>query len=414
MIAIRIHRPRPAVCLLLLCTAAAAFAQSDLERAAALVEQLEASIASEQAQHGVRSEALIPLFTQLGHLYRDLGHIGRAAAAFEEARSAVRANVGLSSLDEAPLLRELMHIAEGLGDVKAAWEVEHRLLALADAHPEDLRAADVYRAMGDKRLDLLSKYFAGDFPPQLVLGCYYHGTLAGDVESGDPNCTAGSRGRLVRAVFAEAWRYYTAAADALAANELYSSAELRDLEMRIVGSSYAVGAYSVGRQHLERLLAYEVANDQPSSAGLNALVQLADWDIVTNAKTDSRDLWSSALETYEQVYAKLRRDGADSRSIDALFSPEVPIVVPAFQPNPFMACQTSITSSHIDIAFEITKYGRSRRVEVLNTTTAVPRDVAKSLVAQISNSLFRPRIIDGRIASAAPVTLRCYQPVDSQ
>ncbi len=403
MLRIKRYAPIAAVYLLLLATPVEAVAQDDLEHAAGIEEQIHESIASEQTAHGAHSTALIPLFTELGHLYRELGHEQRAAAAFEEARGVVRANHGFSSLDEAPLLAELIRIEEGLGEAQEAWDREHELLALARAHPEDVRAADIYREMGDKRLDLLNRYLAGEFPPQLALGCYYHSSLSpADLIWVDHNCSSGSRSELIDGVMTEAWRYWSAAIKTLADHRLYSSPELRDLEMRIVRSSYALGAYSVGRRSLVRLLAYDAASDVPSLAQVDSLLQLADWDIVSRVFSDSE------LDTYEQAYAKLRRDGVDAKSMHALFAPDVPIVLPTFQPNPLMSSWTPDSTGHIDVAFEVTSYGRAKHVKILDSTTNASREAERALVQQIERSVFRPRLVDGQVADAAPVVLRYY------
>jgi hypothetical protein len=402
------HGPRAAFCLLMLAAPVAFCAQPDLGRTATVEEQIHDRIAAEQAQEGAHSAALIPLFTELGQLYRDLGHEDRAAAAFEAARGVVRANRGFSSLDEAPLLEELIRIEEHLGYAENAWEREQELLALADAHPDDLRAADIYRLIGDKRFELLNRYLAGEFPPQLVLGCYYDRYPSAFGPNGEHNCAAGSRRALINALTTEAWRYYFAAIKTLSVNQLYSSPELRDLETRIVHSSYERGAYSFGRRSLERLLTYDVARAEPLLTRVGSLLEITDWDIVMMRRTGSRFALAQAHNTYEQAYARLGSEGVDPQSIEAMFSPDVPVVLPTFLPNPLLSQQMPDTTGHIDVAFEITKYGRARRVKVLDSTTNAPRQAKSALVRQISSSVFRPRLVDGQVADAAPVVLRYY------
>jgi tetratricopeptide (TPR) repeat protein len=408
MTCIELQAPRAAFCLLMLFAPVAVLAEPNLnlDQAADIEQQLHDSITTQQAANGPHSEALIPLFAELGHLYRELGQGARAAAAIEEARGVVRANLGLSSLEEAPLIEELIRVEESLGYEEDVWRREQDLLALADAHPDDLRAADIYRELGDRRLQLLSRYFAGEFPLELVLGCYYHRSPF-QLDPADRNCTAGSRSALIGAVMAEVWQYYSAAAKTLADHQLYSSAELRNLEMRIVRSAYALGAYFVGRRSLKRLAVYDVADDAPSLARVDSLLDVADWDMIA-VHGGSRFRWGAALDTYEQAYAKLRSDGVDAGSIKALFAPDVPVVLPTFLPNPLVTQRTSDTTGHIDVTFEVTRYGRARRVEIVDSTTDASRQAERELVHQISRSVFRPRVIDGQVADAAPVAFRYY------
>ena len=85
-----------------------------------------------------------------------------------------RANYGLRTLDQAPLIRQWIKNAETMGNFKMAWDLEQALLALAHRNPNDLRAVPILREIGDKRLDLLERYVKGEeFPPQIILGCYY-------------------------------------------------------------------------------------------------------------------------------------------------------------------------------------------------------------------------------------------------
>jgi hypothetical protein len=330
-------------------------------------------------------------------------------AAYEEARGVVRANHGLSSLEEAPLLEEIIRIEEAQGLVQEPWRHDHELLELANAHRDDLRAVDIYRLLGDKRLALLDRYLAGEFPPQLVLGCYYHRARV-ELTSlhSEQNCSAGSRGALVRAVTFEALRYYAAAVETLTMNQQYSSAELHELEQRLVSGTYDIGAFSFGRRSLQRLLSYDVANGEPSLTRVDSLLRIADWDIVRTQMRHDRTTWDSAVDTYEQVYAKLRKDGVDEESIRHFFAPDVPVVLPTFRPNPLVSARTSSARGHIDVAFEVTKFGRARRVEILDSTENASRDAERDLVQQISRSVFRPRVVDGRVADAARVEVRYY------
>ena len=103
----------------------------------------------------------------------------------------------------------------------------------------------------------------------------------------------------------------------------------------------------------------------------------------------------------------LEQAGVSVASIDELFAPPTPVILPAFEPNPLLRDEARPTTGHIDVAFEITKYGRPRAVEIVdaaNATTAAKRD----LLALIRNNRFRPRLTDGQFADAAPVRVRYY------
>jgi hypothetical protein len=86
----------------------------------------------------------------------------------------------------------------------------------------------------------------------------------------------------------------------------------------------------------------------------------------------------------------------------------VPVAPPTFRPNTLATQLTADTTGQIDVAFEITRFGRAKHVEVLESTTHASREAEKALVHEISRAVFRPRIVDAHVADAAPVVLRYY------
>jgi hypothetical protein len=151
----------------------------------------------------------------------------------------------------------------------------------------------------------------------------------------------------------------------------------------------------LGRLSLQRLLAYEIATAAPLRDQVEAFVRIGDWE--------GRE---RALERYERAIEMLEEAGAQTL-IDELFAPKTPIVLPTFVPNPLITDSTASTG-YIDAAFEITDYGKSRRVEILDTTTNATNDEKARLVQLIQNSRFRPRLTDGEFARASRVVLRYY------
>jgi hypothetical protein len=353
-----------------------------------------------RAQGGPYSKDLIDPLTILAEVYQESGNHDLAAAVTEQAMQVIRANYGLRSLDQAPLIRERLRNEEARGNAAEAWDLEQALLTLARANPADLRAAAIFGEIGDKRMDLLRRYNAGELPPQVELGCYHEEPRQLIYEKYSPGtCTSGSRRVAARAMLADAQRNYLAAIGVLVRTGQYSSAELRDLELDLIRSTYRDGGhYQTGRQSLRRLIAYDVASAEPLVSRANTLVQIADWDLLY----ERRPL---ALDTYESTYDFLRREGVEPAAIDALFSPEIPVVLPAFQANPLA---TSPSDEHIDVAFDITRYGTSGRVKVLDKTMNVTDEAEKRLVQLIERRRFRPRVVDEEFPRSTPVVVRYY------
>jgi len=203
----------------------------------------------------------------------------------------------------------------------------------------------------------------------------------------------------------EPWRSRMAPVAELADWELPDPTASRLLESDASGNVVTrhlrlMDPYHRGRQSLRRLYAYGAASSGSSLSQADAFVQIADWDLLYSHN-------GQAVASYEVAHAMLERAGAPSASIEQLFAPPTPIVLPAFQPNPLARDAARDPTGHIDVAFEITKYGRGRAVEFLDAANA-PENAKQRLLNLIRSNRFRPRLMDGEFADAAPVRMRYY------
>ena len=371
-------------------------------RQAEIVER----IREEQGRNGVYSAALVEPLTALSFLYQESSDHDLAIAAIKRALQVQRANYGLRALEQAPLIMQWIKHAETMRNFTTAWDLEQALLALAYRNPDDLRSVPILREIGDKRMDFLGRYIKGEYLPQIVLGCYYDPVESDDLANEPRDCYAGSRRVAIQAILSEAQRYYSDAIAVMQRNELYSSDELRDLEMELVRTSYLHGRNpAVGKQSLRRLVAYDVANAAPRETRIESLVQMADWDLIFANGRHEND---AVLATYEAAYRELERTGTSQASIEETFSPKTPVVLPAFLPNPLASEQTAESQGYIDVAFEISKYGKSDRIEIIDSTNNAPSVAKKNLVRMIARSTFRPRLTAGRVAEKSPIVVRYY------
>jgi hypothetical protein len=209
---------------------------------------------------------------------------------------------------------------------------------------------------------------------------------------------------------ADAGRSYLDAIGVLRRNELYDSVQLRELEggllrgldlvrMQSAGDG-EYGVYSPVRQSLYRLYEYETAASRPLLSQANAAVQIADWELLYSNHGD-------AVRRYSLVVATLQKFGATQASIDELFLPQLPVVLPAFEPNPLARDESKRETGHIDAAFEITKYGRGRAIEILDAVNAT-RDDKNRLVSLIMLNRFRPRPTNDEFVGDSRVVVRYH------
>jgi tetratricopeptide (TPR) repeat protein len=417
-------------------------------------------ISAAQATGGPRSPDLIDPLTELAVLLAAEGEHALAIAALEEARHVVRATYGLHTLDQVPMLEQALEHQRALGAFEMVQALEEKLLDLAERHPDDLRTVAIHRDIGERRMDLLRRFRAYEYPGEIY------------PQSG---LWSVSLDGVVMGLVEKAQVHYADAIAVLLHNGMYSSDELRDLELQIVraadlvrqrnpldlrstqtgtrrmdrmglasGYNLPSGAwvptqhelreqtntlwdlagsesseeakqrrhrvdhltsqYGLARESYRRLIDYAEALSESAPADrsawrsrLDAYLQLADWDLVYSAN-------GAALDEYAQVHEMLEAAANVEPLIAGIFAPPIPIVLPTFLPNPL---ETPTSDRYIDVAFEITKYGESRRIEILGTATNASEVERDELVSVLKKSRFRPRVTDGQIATA-PIRLRYY------
>ncbi len=431
------------------------------ERERQLLDQVQAI----ESRNGRYSAEMLDALRGLILLYRENDQYSSAITALTSALQVVRVSQGLYSLEQVPLIFQQIYVEEAHGHDSEVWRLEQELLTLVRRHPDDLRAAEALHEMADRQMAVLDRVLAGEGHPNIVFGCFYK--LWPKTQSG--SCLGGSRRTAVQGMLAEAQRNYSAAITNLLRNGRQDSGELRELEMKIVRGIYMVqtlyeeqhsrmgkpmplvpsyvGAESIepwrsrmapivelagwelpypsmgalderespkaetrhvrimdpyhrGRQSLRRLYAYAAAASSTPLAQADSALQIADWDLLHSNN-------GLAVERYELIHAMLEEAGVAQASIEQLFAPPTPVVLPAFEPNPLAPDETRTASGYLDVGFEITRFGKSRGVKILaesNATEAAKRD----LVSMITYSQFRPRPSDGQLGGTSSVVVRYY------
>lgn len=385
---------RTVLILLMSTVTPSSFAVDD--RSATATDEIVDRVVAEQAANGPYSEELIGLLRSLAVMYEEDGLYALSAAMRERAMQIVRANHGLRSFDQAEFLEQRIATEEARGNFTDAWALEESLLELVAANPDDLRTVPVLREIAAKRMTTAERYAAGEFPPQILLGCYYNPTRNPEFGS----CSAGSKSGALGALLADARRHYRAAIDVLVRHGQATSDEVRDLEMAIVRDSYRYGTYGPGRYALHRLFDYDAASSAPLLAQADAALRVADWDLAFG-------LHPVALDIYEHLYRQLVAREVAHAEIERRFGAGRPILVPTSERDPFDPETANPKGSYIDVAFEITKFGRGKRPRVLDSSHDVRAADVEAMQALIVNSRFRPAMIDGEFVTRS-VTARWY------
>jgi hypothetical protein len=406
-----------------------------------------------QARDGPYAPALLEELKQLIMLYRENDSPSLALVTIERALQVVRANSGLYSLEQVPLLWQQLESEEALDNHAGAWNVEQELLALVRRYPGDVQVVPVLRRVADRQMRALGQLAAaGEIPPQVFYGCYYDKYRP----SGTKCSGSGSRATVLQGMLADAGRNYADAIAVLLRNGAYSSDELRELEMQVVRGaglmrdtplappwlfastlepwrsriapieelatwqlpSEPAGTsagdyldrpepredrfrmpYNRGRQSLRRLYSYELAGSSAAASRAAAIVAIADWDLLFSKN-------ALAIEGYALAQRLLDEEGAGDAATTELFAPAVPVVLPSFEPNPLAPDDAHAAAGYIDVTFSITKYGHVRDIKVRGAVNAGSADRTE-LMTLLRMRRLRPRSVDGRFTDS-PVAVRYY------
>ena len=433
------------------------FAQPE-SAAIASEHELQQQIAELQTETGLaRPAGLVDPLRALAVLHQEAGNHALALAALEEARFVTRVHQGLASADEALLLRQQIRSEKALGNHARVWDLERDMITMARQHHEDVRMLQIFRELAEDRLEVAEKVAAGERPPLIYVGCYndaplppYDYTRRTD-DALNPGCIGGINQRLIGRLRAEILMYYADAIEIILRTGDYASPELRQFEraalrfgsgrgivlpagasdgsfascsggtlddflaLEILDSCLAPVARRPGfvvanvgnLPGLIRLMSYEIRSGAPAAARASALAELADWRIVTVPPDRRRfDLPQGTFALYERAYRELQQSG-DREASTQLFAPEWPVTLPVYEPNPLASTATE-SSRYIDVAFAVTKHGLGERIEILDTSKGATGAEERDLIRLIESTSFRPRIIDGKLADSAPVSVRYH------
>lgn len=388
---------------------------------AARTEALLREIRAEEARAGIHSRDLIELMTTLGLAHQEHGDHALAAEAFERARQIVRVNYGFSTVEEMHLLRRLVASAYARGDVVGAWSLEQQLLTHATPHARSLDAVPVFRDVARRRGELYARYSAGEIPPQMYLGCYYAGavqveavtlstSLIPEYPRSETGCRSGSRRTALVTLLNEYRSFQAKAISALLANDRVNS-ELLTLTADFLRSSHElyllVPKFRDVLTHrlVRRMLAAEPQDRQAALLRAELLVRFADYNLFRVHQSGRMTHLQPVLDQYAQAFQQMAQAGADEATLKRHFFPDTPVRLPTYEragSSPGAATQ----GPNVELSFELTRYGLSRRVRVENATPGVSRSARRAVAREIRQAGFRPRLPDGRHPESARVVAR--------
>ncbi len=399
------------------------------------IATLEAALKLQEQKGNAYDKSLTEILLDLGTAYQYNGDFALALQSFQRANQIIRVNNGLFSLDQAPLLRRMINSTVALGDLTAtdaeqeylyylhtkaydrqslelvpalqefaAWHVRASRIYLPQLAAGKSGTAAANQTTGFRFADSLQDQFdlrfrrlqqAQQLFQQIIDILLAHGRTL------DPG--------LAQAEFALATSNFLMTRQLVTYNQTHgfknqNSNTFPEIDLHIYRSSY-----TDGRTALERRVKYleESASTTPADLA-HARLDLVDWLVATGSSADFRTL----LETARQDYAAA---GASSAEIENLFNPVLPVSVPAFEITPWTRASLGIASDiaieyrgYIDVDASVNENGDALAPAILDRTAGTPPEVADNLLQSISDSKFRPRILNGVMATYEHVVVRYY------
>jgi tetratricopeptide (TPR) repeat protein len=160
-------------------------------------------------------------------------------------------------------------------------------------------------------------------------------------------------------------------------------------------------SYDRGRESYARLLDHAVLTAPQRIA---VLLEAADWELLHGRGT-------AAVRLYEEVYRLVSKNPPLEHEVDAQLHPAVPVVLPTWLPPAHSREQVGIAPEadlglfgYVDVRFELTRFGKARRIHVLGTGGETSADVEHQLKQYLRRLQFRPLAT----GAANPVSLRYF------
>ncbi len=395
------------------------------EELSAVIEKRLAALDKEHSANGERSSALIGELTSLAATYQEIGDYDSATSALQDAIAIARINYGLHSLDQADAVESLMAAKQAKGDHEEAERQRDYLRDLARRNADDARTIGILNSLAASEMDLARRSLGVSAP--LVLIVRSTGLVTRPLSPTSPSLFAIDRplspqSPSLEALYAARLDYVAAigAADRTHGNAQdlfaiqdalvdtvyfeHAHAEMHgpdSLYTRSIGAKRLNTAISTaGTKIMEDRLSTSVRLGRAPVEIAEEMLEIGDWDLVYNQ-------FGLALDRYEDAHELLIARGVPGETIDAMLSPEVPLVLPVRSASTARSDDRPYRG-YIDASVEITRFGVVKRIGIANSSAGTSKAIEKSLRRWLAASRFRPRFVNGALGRSDSFGARFY------
>jgi hypothetical protein len=291
-------------------------------------------------------------------------------------------------------------------------------MRIALQNPEHRESAGIHLETAERQLDVYRRYLAGDLPPEVSI------SFSSFAEDGPG---MGRNHFMANANLSAARGNFAQAIALIADSKGSADPQILEIEHQILESYYLEAnsrdvrpnsnvstrlkresdrrahLFRLGRNSYGRMLRYAIDTENIEVAA-DSMVGLADWHLMF-------DRLNSALRIYSDAYDTLVRLGASDEILDEIFAPDVPVALPAFEPNPFVDAQSAdadAAAEFLQIRIRMNRFGRSRIRAIEPSGQAIERSTEKRVRRILATSRFRPMLIDGESQGGQEYEFRYY------
>jgi TonB family protein len=362
------------------------------------------SISELQRNHGAFDEQIGEQLTGIGLVYRNLGRHPEALTALNRALHINRVNHGLHSLDQIPILEQIIATNDALSDWSALDQNYHFLYWIYRRNygADNPRLLPVLDRIGFWHLNTFSRsQFPDAFGHLLSAVTMFQNAIA-IIEASYGPYDQRQLNPLLGIILVN-FQLKTALQSSYMGltDPDFFDANSRMYDERNVRDFLIADAYRRGKSALEKVMDIYEKNPEfkPVNHGM-ALIQMGDWNLLFDRR-------STANKFYTMAYAKLAAGGLSAGEINRIF--EQPRSLPAL-PVPLQEQNESETpaneASYVLAKFDVTKSGRTKNIEIVESMPVDNELLQQRALDTIRETRFRPRLEDGQPVDANDINIR--------
>lgn len=373
------------------------------------------AIANMQLAQG---DVALPLGEQLlglGHALQEQGRLGEALETYEASRHVMRVNLGLNSLEQAPVLKAMFSAYAAQGDIENAHATQEALFNLRVRHHGGQDNPEAVNALLDWADWNVTLYMLLDPQPSLETSALPYNrfndprlelayntytsalqTLQQHAQAGDIRLVMTER-KLAALNFITDQKLQDTYG---AVSPSYSTAAADHFDpARDARASASTARFYDGGSALRRAIAHSERQPERRSAEVAArMVELGDWYLLFDRRAAALDLYRDALQF-------MRANSLPQEDVERIMSSGMPVPTPDAAYH--MPANARDFDGFLDVEFELTQFGMATHPRVIASSTD-DRRIERELLREIRDCKFRPKFVADSPVKGEKIQLRYY------